>query len=66
VAGRRDLHEVRPSLEDTGALSDVIDLAAAHAGDAYDALLSLPEGDWTALLRSTVDGVLAQVERTAA
>jgi heptaprenyl diphosphate synthase len=66
VAGRRDLHDVRPLLEDTGALNDVFDLATAHAGDAYDALLSLPDAEWTQLLRSTVDGVLAQVERTAA
>ena len=65
-SGDRDLIDVIPFLEDTGALDDVFELAARYARRAYDALDGLPEGEPTSLLRATVDGVLAQVARPAA
>ena len=64
--GRHELSEVLPFLEDTGALAEVFEMAADHAGRAYEALDALPEGEPRALLRATVDGVLAQIERPAA
>ena len=65
-AGRRELPEVLPFLEDTGALTEVFEMAATYAGRSYEALELLPEGEPRALLRATVDGVLAQLERPAA
>lgn len=64
--GLHELPEVLPFLEDTGALSDVFDMAATYAGRAYDALDELPDGEPKSLLGATVDGVLAQIERPAA
>ena len=64
--GERDLGEILPLLRDTGALANVFDLAAGLASDAYEALDALPEGEPKALLATTVDGVLAQIERPAA
>lgn len=65
-SGQRDLGDVMPFLEDTGALREVFDLAGSYAATAYDALEVLPDGDPKTLLRATVDGVLEQVERSAA
>lgn len=66
TAGSRDLEDVMPFLEDTNALEEVFDLAGAYGRMAYDALDGLPEDDWTEVLRSTVEGVLTQVERPSA
>ncbi|HYZ46392.1 MAG TPA: polyprenyl synthetase family protein [Actinomycetota bacterium] len=65
-AGERELADILPVLHDTGALANVFDIAAGFAGDAYEALDALPEGETKALLATTVDGVLAQIERSAA
>jgi geranylgeranyl pyrophosphate synthase len=65
-SGSRDLEEVMPFLETTRALDEVFELAAAYGRQAYDALERLPEADWTAVLRATVEGVLAQVRRPSA
>jgi geranylgeranyl pyrophosphate synthase len=65
-SGELELSVVLPFLEATGALSEVFDLALTYAAQAYDAVDRLPDAEWTALLRATVDGVLAQVERPAA
>jgi heptaprenyl diphosphate synthase len=64
--GSRDLDDVMPFLERTGALEEVFDLAAGYGRAAYDSLEGLPDEDWTAVLRATVEGVLAQVERPTA
>jgi geranylgeranyl pyrophosphate synthase len=66
AGGTTDLPDVLPALQRTGALDDVFDLAIALAERANGALEGLADGDWKSLLRTTVDGVLAQVERPTA
>jgi len=65
-SGHRDLRDVMPFLQRTGALGEVFDLATTYATTAYESLEVLPEGEPRALLKATVDGVLAQVGRPAA
>ena len=65
-AGDRELDEVMPFLERTGALEDVFDLAAAYGRAAYEALDDLPDEEWSGLLRAMVQGVLTQVKRPSA
>ena len=66
VSGDRELAEVLPILENTGALGEVFDLAAGFGSRAYEALASVPDGESRSLLEATVDGILTQIERSAA
>jgi heptaprenyl diphosphate synthase len=64
--GSRELEDVMPFLEKTGALGDVFDLAVGYGRRAYSALDGLPDEEWKLVLQATVQGVLAQVERPSA
>lgn len=64
--GNRELEDVMPFLERTGALEDVFDLAAGYGRRAYDALGPLPDEEWKLVLQGTVEDVLTQVERPSA
>ncbi|MFN2390268.1 MAG: polyprenyl synthetase family protein [Actinomycetota bacterium] len=60
--GTRDLGEILPILRSTGALDDAHGLARDYGAAARRALDDLPEADWTGVLGTIVQGVLAQAE----
>lgn len=65
LAGHRELDEVLPVLEQTGALSDA-HRAAEEAGDAARrAVEPLAAGEWKDALGAVVDAVLSQIPRRA-
>lgn len=64
--GKRELGVVLPMLESTGALEATYDQAQHYVGLALDALSQLPDSDWTSVLVTISEGVLAQVKPAAA
>ncbi len=60
-AGSRELGDVLPVLEASGAIDDGFQLATSYADAACNALERLPEGEWRAALHMVVDSVLAQL-----
>jgi geranylgeranyl pyrophosphate synthase len=63
---RRDLKVVLPMLESTGALDATFDHATDYVGRARASLDGLPETEWTSVLLTISQGVLAQVKPAAA
>jgi heptaprenyl diphosphate synthase len=61
ASGHRELGEIMPSLEATGALGAAHEVAGDHGRAALGAIAHIPEAEWTAALRHIVSGVLAQV-----
>jgi heptaprenyl diphosphate synthase len=61
ASGRRELSEVMPALEATGAVGAAHEIARSHGDAALEAIAQLPEAEWTAALRLVVSGVIAQV-----
>lgn len=61
ASGHRDLSEIMPALEATGAVGAAHEIARSHGDAALEAIAQLPEAEWTAALRLVVSGVLAQV-----
>jgi heptaprenyl diphosphate synthase len=61
AAGHRELGEVMPALEATGAIGAAHEVARSHGDAALQAIAQLPEAEWTAALRLAVSGVLTQV-----
>ena len=60
-AGERELGEILPILESTGALDEAHARAQAAGAAALASLEALPEGAWRAALENLVTGVLTQV-----
>ena len=61
ASGHRELDEVMPALEATGAVEAAHEVARSHGDAALESVAHLPEAEWTAALRLVVSGVLAQV-----
>ena len=61
ASGHRELDEVMPALEATGAVEAAHEVARNHGDAALESVAHLPEAEWTAALRLVVSGVLAQV-----
>lgn len=61
ASGHRELSEVMPALEATGAVGAAHEIARSHGESALEAIAQLPEAEWTVALRLVVSGVLAQV-----
>jgi heptaprenyl diphosphate synthase len=59
--GVRDVEEILPLLESTGAIEATLREAKSYASGAVDSLVALPESDWRRALEEMVEGVLAQV-----
>ena len=57
-----DLEELLPSLWSTGAISDGYAMAASYATRGREALDGLPAKEYRDVLRTILDGVLAQVD----
>ena len=64
AGGERDLQLVLPALRAGGALVEAHALAERFGTAALEALDGLPSGEWQDMLRSIVQGVLGQVERS--
>ena len=60
-AGHLELEPTLDALRATGALDAALDLAAAHARAAHDALETLPRAEWRDALDDLVDAVLQQI-----
>jgi geranylgeranyl pyrophosphate synthase len=60
--GGADLDDILPSLWSTGAIADGYAMAAAYAEKGRQALEALPAEDYREVLRTILDGVLAQVD----
>jgi geranylgeranyl pyrophosphate synthase len=62
AGGESDLDEVLPVLWSTGAIGDAYAMAASYAERGRQALKGLPDEDYREVLRTILDGVLAQVD----
>jgi heptaprenyl diphosphate synthase len=60
--GTAELNDILPTLWSTGAIADGYAMAASYAEKGRQALDSLPPADYREVLRTILDGVLAQVD----
>ena len=62
AGGERELEEILPHLDATGAVEEALMRAGDYGSRATSALDELPDEPWTDALRTIVGGVLAQVD----
>lgn len=62
-AGERDLGVLLPSLVETGAIADALEMATSYARRAHEALDDIKPGEYARVLGGLLDGVLAQIPR---
>jgi geranylgeranyl pyrophosphate synthase len=64
-SGERELATILPKLESSGALNVTMEMAAARADAALDALNELPNSDWRESFGAIVGAVMSQIPDAA-